>query len=62
MTDMEHQDHVRHTHSHMGPNPDAIYPNENIKSVVFIKNVISALLVLIKISLQFTMIKKLLKK
>ncbi len=28
---------------------------------IFIKNVISALLVLIKISLQFTMIKKLLK-
>lgn len=42
MTDMEHQDHVRHTTSHMGPNPDAIYPNENIKSVVFIKNVISS--------------------
>ena len=25
----------------MGPDPDAVYPNEKIKSVVFIKNVIS---------------------
>ena len=25
----------------MGPNPDAIYPNENIKQVVYIKNVVT---------------------
>ena len=25
----------------MGPNPDSVYPNENIKQVVFIKNVIT---------------------
>ena len=25
----------------MGPNPDSVYPNENLKQVVFIKNVIT---------------------
>jgi len=25
----------------MGPNPDHVYPNENIKQIVYIKNVIT---------------------
>ena len=25
----------------MGPNPNAVYPNENIRQVVYIKNVVT---------------------
>ena len=34
-----------------GPNPNAVYPNEAIKSVVFIKNVVTNPNIIIEITL-----------